>query len=301
MKRFIIKIVVFFLIIAIIDQIGGRFLKYIDSHSQYGDSFTREYITSRCTEDIIIMGSSRGNHHYDPQIISDSLKLSCFNCAYDALGILNMYGRYLLMTRTHTPKVLIYDVFTRFDIYDDRKDHLSSLDGIKQYANNPQVMSIFDDVTPMEHYKLQSRLYQYNTKVFYMLSEIKAKWASSKLGYTPLEGTMVHEPEPYAAEYTNQEPDSVKLKYMRKLIHDAQTKGTKVIFCISPRYGATPNSDLDPIIKLAKEEQVPLLNHYTDKRFTTKKEYFKDSFHLNHTGATAYTKMIASEIKPLLK
>lgn len=301
MKRFIIKIVVFFLIIAIIDQIGGRFLKYIDSHSQYGDSFTREYITARCNEDIIIMGSSRGNHHYDPQIISDSLKLSCFNCAYDALGILNMYGRYLLMTRTHTPKVLIYDIFTRFDIYDDRKDHLSSLDGIKQYANNPQVMSIFDDVTPMEHYKLQSRLYQYNTKVFYMLSEIKAKWASSKLGYTPLEGTMVHEPEPYAAEYTNQEPDSVKLKYMRKLIHDAQTKGTKVIFCISPRYGATPNSDLDPIIKLAKEEQVPLLNHYTDKRFTTKKEYFKDSFHLNHTGATAYTKMIASEIKPLLK
>ena len=301
MKRLIIKIVVFFLIIAIIDQIGGRFLKYIDSHSQYGDSFTREYITARCNEDIIIMGSSRGNHHYDPQIISDSLKLSCFNCAYDALGILNMYGRYLLMTRTHTPKVLIYDVFTRFDIYDDRKDHLSSLDGIKQYANNPQVMSIFDDVTPMEHYKLQSRLYQYNTKVFYMLSEIKAKWASSKLGYTPLEGTMVHEPEPYAAEYTNQEPDSVKLKYMRKLIHDAQTKGTKVIFCISPRYGATPNSDLDPIIKLAKEEQVPLLNHYTDKRFTTKKEYFKDSFHLNHTGATAYTKMIASEIKPLLK
>jgi len=212
-----------------------------------------------------------------------------------------MYGRYLLMTRTHTPKVLIYDVFTRFDIYDDRKDHLSSLDGIKQYANNPQVMSIFDDVAPMEHYKLQSLLYRYNTKIFFINSEIKAKWAPSKLGYTPLEGTMVHEPEPYAAEYTNQEPDSVKLKYMRKLIHEAQNKGTKVILCISPRYGTSPNSDLDPIIKLAKEEKVPLLNHYTDKRFTTKKEYFKDSFHLNHTGATAYTKMIVGEIKQLLK
>ena len=270
MKRFIIKIIVFFLIIAVIDQVGGRFLKNTDRNSQYGDAFTREYITSRCTEDVIIMGSSRGNHHYDPQIISDSLKLSCFNCAYDALGILNMYGRYLLMTRTHTPKVLIYDVFTRFDIYDDRKDHLSSLDGIKQYANNPQVMSIFDDVAPMEHYKLQSLLYRYNTKIFFINSEIKAKWAPSKLGYTPLEGTMVN-------------------------------KGTKVILCISPRYGTSPNSDLDPIIKLAKEEKVPLLNHYTDKRFTTKKEYFKDSYHLNHIGATAYTKMIASEIKQLLK
>ena len=301
MKRFIIKIVVFFLIIAVIDQIGGRFLKYLDSHSQYGDTFTREYITSRCTEDVIIMGSSRGNHHYDPQIINDSLNLSCYNCAYDALGILNMYGRYLLMIRTHTPKILIYDIFAPNEIYGDEKDHLKFLDGMKQYANTPQVMGIFDDIAPMEHYKLQSRLYQYNTKLFYMLSEIRGKWTPAKLGYIPLDGTMEHQPKPYSAEYTNQEPDSVKLKYMRKLIHDAQTKGTKVILCISPRYGASPNGDLAPIIKLAKEEQVPLLNHYTDKRFTTKKEYFKDSFHLNRIGATAYTKMIASEIKPLLK
>lgn len=301
MKRFIIKIVVFFLIIAVIDQVGGRFLKNTDRNSQYGDAFTREYITSRCTEDIIIMGSSRGNHHYDPQIISDSLKLSCFNCAYDALGILNMYGRYLLMTRNHTPKILIYDIFAPNEIYGDKSDHLKFLDGIKQYADVPQVMDIFDDVVPLEHYKLQSLLYRYNTKIFLLNSEIKTKWPSPKLGYTPLEGVMEHQPKPYSAEYTNQEPDSVKLKYMRKLIHVAQSKGTKVILCISPRYGTSPNSDLDPIIKLAKEEKVPLLNHYTDKCFTTKKEYFKDSYHLNHIGATAYTKMIAGEIKQLLK
>ena len=301
MKRFIIKIIVFFLIIAVIDQVGGRFLKNTDRNSQYGDAFTREYITSRCTEDVIIMGSSRGNHHYDPQIISDSLKLSCFNCAYDALGILNMYGRYLLMTRNHTPKILIYDIFAPNEIYGDKSDHLKFLDGIKQYADVPQVMDIFDDVVPLEHYKLQSLLYRYNTKIFLLNSEIKTKWPSPKLGYTPLEGVMEHPPKPYSAEYTNQEPDSVKLKYMRKLIHVAQSKGTKVILCISPRYGTSPNSDLDPIIKLAKEEKVPLLNHYTDKCFTTKKEYFKDSYHLNHIGATAYTKMIAGEIKQLLK
>ncbi len=301
MKRFIIKIVVFFFIIAVIDQIGGRTLKYIDVHSQYGDAFTREYIVSRCTEDMIIMGSSRGNHHYDPQIMSDSLKLSCFNCSYDALGILNMYGRYLLMTRKHIPKVLIYDVFAPNDIYGDENDHLKFLDGIKQYANTPQVMSIFNDIAPVESYKLQSRLYQYNTKLFYMLSEIKGKFTPAKLGYLPLDGTMEHIPALYVAEYKNQQPDSVKMKYMRKLIHEARRKGTKIIFCISPRYGTTPNSDLDPIIKLAKEENVPLLNHYTDKRFTTKKEYFKDSFHLNRIGATAYTKIIVGEIKHLIK
>ena len=301
MKRFIIKIVVFFLIIAVIDKIGGRVIKYFNSHCLYGEAFTREYVTSHCTEDMIIMGSSRGFHHYDPQIMSDSLKLSCFNCAYEGLGILNMYGRYLLMTRKHTPKILVYDVFTRFDIYDNKNNHLFFLDGMKQYADEPEIMNIFDDILPLEHYKLQSLLYRYNTKVFLLNSEIRRKWPSPKLGYSPLDGTMDYEPEPYVAEYTNKQPDSVKMKYMRKLIHEARRKGTKIIFCISPRYGTTPNSDLEPIIKLAKEENVPLLNHYTDKRFTTKKEFFEDSFHLNRTGATAYTKMIVGEIKQLIE
>ena len=301
MKRFIIKILAFFLIIAVIDQITGRIIKYIDVHSQYGDAFTREYIISRCTEDVIIMGSSRGFHHYDSQIMSDSLKLSCFNCACDRLGILDMYGRYLLMTRKHTPKVLIYDIFPRYDIYDSKSGHLYSLDGMKQYANEPEIMNIFDDMLPLEHYKLQSLLYRYNTKIFLIQYDIRTKCPPPKLGYCPLDGKMAYEPDPYVAEYTNQQPDSVKMKYMRKLIHEARRKGTKVLFCISPRYRTTPNSDFDPIIKLAKEENVPLLNHYTDKRFTTKKEFFEDSFHLNRTGATAYTKMIVGEIKQLIK
>lgn len=301
MKRFIIKIVVFFLIIAVIDKIGGRVIKYFNSHCQYGEAFTREYVTSHCTEDMIIMGSSRGFHHYDSQIMSDSLKLSCFNCAYEGFGILNMYGRYLLMTRKHTPKFLVYDVFPKYDIYNDNSEYIGSLEGMKPYVDEPQIMSIFNDIVPLERYKLESSLYRYNKTVYLLYVLTRSKWPSPKLGYSPLDGKMAYEPEPYVAEYTNQQPDSVKMKYMRKLIHEARRKGTKIIFCISPRYGATPNSDLDPIIKLAKEENVPLLNHYTDKRFTTKKEFFEDSFHLNRTGATAYTKMIVGEIKQLIK
>ena len=301
MKRFIIKIVVFFLIIAVIDQIGGRIIRYIDSNTKYGDVLTRKHITSHCTEDVVIMGSSRGFHHYDSQIMSDSLNLSCFNCAYEGLGILNMYGRYLLITRKHIPKVLIYDVFTQFDLYNDDSEYISSIEGLKLYADEPKIMNIFDDIVPLERYKLQSLLYRYNKEIYILYSLMRTKYPSPELGYSALDGTMDYEPEPYSAEYTNQHPDSVKMKYMRKLIHEARRKGTKIIFCISPRYGATPNSDLDPIIKLAKEENVPLLNHYTDKRFTTKKEYFKDTLHLNRTGATAYTKMIVGEIKQLIK
>ena len=301
MKRFIIKIVVFFLIIAVIDQIGGRIIRYIDSNTKYGDVLTRKHITSHCTEDVVIMGSSRGFHHYDSQIMSDSLNLSCFNCAYEGLGILNMYGRYLLITRKHIPKVLIYDVFTQFDLYNDDSEYISSIEGLKLYADEPKIMNIFDDIVPLERYKLQSLLYRYNKEIYILYSLMRTKYPSPELGYAALDGTMDYEPEPYSAEYTNRQEDSVKLKYMRKLIHEARRKGTKIIFCISPRYGTTPNSDLNPIIKLAKEENVPLLNHYTDKRFTTKKEYFKDTLHLNRAGATAYTKMIVGEIKQLIE
>ena len=38
--------------------------------------------------DVLIMGSSRAHHHYVPEIISDSLGLSCYNTGKDGNGII---------------------------------------------------------------------------------------------------------------------------------------------------------------------------------------------------------------------
>lgn len=299
MKKYILKIVLFFALVALFDAAIGAAGNYLISHCKNGDTFIRNYIATQCREDVIVMGSSRANHHYVPQVIGDSLHLSCFNAGYDALGILNMFGRYKLICRNHTPKILIYDIFAPNEIYGDGSDHLKYLDGLRPYASMPEIDSIFADIAPMERYKMLSKAYRYNTKILQIVGEFMGHTPPPPAGYLPLYGVMSYEAEAYKPEYTGQKPDSVKLNYVRKLIADTRSKGILLVLAVSPRYGANSNQDLLPIAKLCQEEGVPFLNHFTDSRFCSQKQFFKDSHHLNDEGARRYSAVIAKEVEAL--
>ena len=300
MKKYILKIVFFFIIVVLFDTIIGAAGNYLNSHCKNGDTFTRHYIATQCSEDVIIMGSSRANHHYVPQVIADSLQLSCFNAGYDALGILNMFGRYKLICRHHTPKVIIYDIFAPNEIYGSSSDHLQFLDGLKPYADIAEIDSIFTDVAPIEHYKMRSKVYRYNTKILQIAGDFMGHTPPPALGYIPLNGKITFKTEPYHPEYTVAKPDSVKLNYVRKLIADTRARGIQLVLAISPRYEANDYQDYLPIIRLCKEERVPLLNHFNDRAFVSQKQLFKDSHHLNDEGARRYSAVISQEVKALI-
>ncbi len=46
---------------------------------------------------------------------------------------------------------------------------------------------------------------------------------------------------------------------------------------------------------------IPGLNYASDTLFLNKKEYFKDSTHLNHEGAVLFTSLLVPELKRLLR
>lgn len=79
MNKFLVRIVVFFMAVAIIDIIFGKCCDYMYEHSGSGDSRKINYAIRECNADVLILGSSRANHHYNPQILSDSLGLSAYN------------------------------------------------------------------------------------------------------------------------------------------------------------------------------------------------------------------------------
>ena len=60
----------------------------------------------------MIFGSSRALHHYNPAIISNETKLSCFNMGY---GGQNIYYHLALLKSTlkyHKPKIVVLDLIT---------------------------------------------------------------------------------------------------------------------------------------------------------------------------------------------
>jgi hypothetical protein len=68
MKKFLIRICIFTFIIVFVDTFIGFVSEYLREHAKGGSTANNYYIAENCTDDIIILGSSRSTHHYIPKI-----------------------------------------------------------------------------------------------------------------------------------------------------------------------------------------------------------------------------------------
>lgn len=299
MKRFVCKVVLFLVGLFVIDFILGLGARYLISHAKGGDTGLNNYICHQMREDCLVFGSSRGMHHYDPHVIEDSLKLSCWNCAKDGNGIIMMYGRYTMISARYTPKILIYDVQASYDLVP--WDNHQFLGGLRYDYDEPSIDSIFWSVDKTERYKMLLNGYRYNSKWLQLISDNVHPLLSDDKGYRPVDKKMVYKPKRGEAKRESYHYDSLKLFYMEKLIKSCQAKGTKLIFAISPQFGMFDDEVYEPLKELCAKYRVPLVNHYCDKEFVTMSDYFYDSSHMNRTGATKYTKKVVGEIRGIIK
>lgn len=287
MKKYIIHIFLFFVIILTIDICFGKAYDYMASHAKGGETKATYDFLMEDQYDIIVMGSSRANHHYVPSVIENSTGMTCYNAGLDGNGIILMYGRYKLITNRYNPKVILYDVEPFFDIieYDYDDHHRRYLADLKPYFFQPGIKEIFKDVGWTEAVKAHSSLFRYNGIYFsYLRNYIKAV-PSSDNGYLPLLGSISEEPK--KMESPVQVIDSLKLSYIRKIVRDAQSRGIEFVFVTSPKYRADSVS-IQPVKDIADELGVPFWD-YTDAPEFQKMEYFKDPMHLNDEGAKKFT------------
>ena len=110
MKSFLIKLTVFLVIIFVVDHLSGRVMGYIYNNTTKGDYGRSNYICKQTNQDILIFGSSRAIHHYDPTILKEKLGMTCYNCGEDGMGIICSYGRYSMIKQRYNPKLIIYDI-----------------------------------------------------------------------------------------------------------------------------------------------------------------------------------------------
>ena len=296
MKRFIGYVFLFFIAVLCMDRLAGICFDYLNSHAKGGDTANQYYICKQSDEDILIFGSSRANHHYVPSIIKDSLNRSCYNCGTDGNGILLHYGRYKLITERYTPKLIVYDLVDAFDICPN--DNLKYLEQLKQYYEEAGLMELFDDVSAMERYKLPSKLYQYNTKFIQMIGDNIKPQQQVMQGYKPIYKTMDYDPN--VVQSVEVEADSLKLKYIEKLIVDTRQRGIKLVFMISPFYKASSSDSYNPVKALVERYDVPFYDFYADEEMSHDKSLFSDPSHLNDKGARVFTEKVTVILQGLL-
>lgn len=298
MKKFIIWLAAFVVAIVAVDFGFGAACRYLISHAKAGFTQSHEYVANHCEEEVLIFGSSRALHHYVPEVITDSLGMTCYNCGMDGNGIMYLYSRFLMVTNRYAPKVVIYDVSSSFDLETD--DYTKYLGWQKRYCDSPGVMDVIENINPSEKWKLQSNLYKYNGSFIQMLTDnVHPAHTLDKTGYEPSFKVMDYDPD--VKQQTKAEWDTKKKSYFEKLVGDCREKNIILVFAYSPMYGMQSSVVYDEFTSFCTENNVPLLDYYANLDFVNNKEYFSDSNHLNDTGAREYTKAVAREVKEIMK
>ena len=298
MKRFIIRLVIFIAILFAVDCMVGFSLSYLLNHCSGGIVGTRNYIVNKCNDDILIFGSSRANHHYNPQIIKDSLGFSCHNCGEDGEGILYYYGLYSIINERYCPKIIVYDVMPIYDYLCEEKNNRIYSGLLKPYYDHTIIREMFEEVDKKEAIKMHCQMYRYNSYFHQIIADnIHPIYNRRKDGFAPLEGefnTMkINSRNGMIPD--NLSIDSIKINYLNKFIDELG--GVKIVFTFSPVwYGVNPDG-LKPLQIILEQRNISLIDFSNDTKYVHNNEYFIDGSHLNERGADEFTRDLIKEIK----
>lgn len=293
MKRFLSYVCITLLALVIIDVLYGFAMEKL-SGNRYVSSIDH---IREAHEDIAIIGSSRANHHYDPQLLSDSLNLTAYNYGIEGLNIFadEAVLSMLINQSEKKPQMVILDL-SESDICDVRGWNTEHLSLLYPYADVPAVDSLFADVIdPREYFFVRySKLYRHNSNIIDYLKPKRNKGLRHENGFTPLEGTWSGEPEPT----TGYDVSPQKLDYLERCIKLCADNDVLLVLSTSPCYYRLEKERnwILAIEKVANEHHLTYLYHEQDAEFLSHPDWFNEPYHLNSEGAEIFTRKIISEL-----
>ena len=301
MKKYILKIILFFAIVTVIDLCVGFVGRCLQAHAKGGTTKELNDLVMIDKHDVLILGSSRAHHHYDSPFLTDTLGLDVYNAGYDGNGVILAYGILEMVFKHYKPELVIFDVEPAFDIivYDKDNQRKRYISDLKPYFDNPEVGAVIKDISTEEWYKVHSGMIRYNTDIIKIAIDNVLSRETPTKGFEPLGGKIENRQiDTSNGRHTgiNHQIDKVKLKYVEKLIDLAQNHNVPIVLIASPKYGSSDVSIYSPIISICEKKGVPFYNYYSNNVFMSHPDWFKEPMHLNATGAREYSLMLVDII-----
>lgn len=294
MRKFIKYIILFFIIIAVLDFGFGYLCVYLNSHAKGGDTKNHYFIANEMTDSVLIFGSSRAIHHYNPAILEDSLGETVYNCGLDGNGIIYNYGRLLTILDRYKPKMIIYDILPNFDMGED--DYSKYLQWQKRWYDVPGVSDIFHDVNPLEDIKMLSNFYRYNGSFIQMASDnVKPIQTVSYKGYKPLHGEISYYDN--NSKFDPVDWCDLKLLYFEKFVEKCNENGISLIISYSPWFKATDSRLFQEFTNFSNKNNLRVIDMFSDSEISDNPLYFEDASHLNSAGADVFSSKFANILK----
>ena len=296
MKQFVLKVLAFFAIIAVLDIAGGLGLKWLVAHARGGFTLRDNYICDSLRTDILLSGSSRCVRHYNPQIISDSLGVSCYNSGQMGNGIILNYGRLKMINERQKPKLVIYDLTPDFDLLvgDDNHRYLTWLKG---HYGRDGIADIFTSVDDTEKYKMTSQLYRYNSRIIELASDFLQPLSNAKSdGFSPLKGKINRlKIKSKTDEQCHYRFDSLKETYIRQYIQEAGAE--HIVFVVSPSWYGMDTLQFKLVKEICEQQHISFIDYSNDPKYVHNDTFFKDGNHMNAKGADEFTKDLVQMLR----
>lgn len=295
--RFVYKALVFVLLLVLVDYGAGLLLRHLYFKQQSGLLYRTTYAMDVTRSQALIFGSSRSNHHYQPEVMSAGLGMTTYNTGRDGNFILYNAAVLKSVLNRYTPEVVVLDldIFT-FHHTQENYDRLSAL--LPYYKTHPEIRDIVALKSPFEAMKLRSSVYPYNSMLFKILAgnfEMNKSRMLDVQGYVPL--TEVYA-KPMEAYTIVEKTDTVLVNAFETFITDAKAAGSKVFVVVSPVYYQYRHSaTLVKAQELCHKHNVPYWDYSMDSSFQQNRELFADRAHLNDVGARRFSAIIAQRIK----
>lgn len=305
-KHFGISLIITAILLIATDFIIGYVAdKVVDEMPNYSGQIAKDnYRLHRLETDIVILGSSRGSHHYVTSLLSDSIDnymgkdYSIYNAAIDGkFANSNSCAAEMIISR-YRPKLVIIDIPESQLASNDVTDIKFSS---PFYRKDSIVRKYIDNISFEEKILMKSSLYRYNGKILRIASSF-FRQKNVDDGYLPLYGTTIditkydESTKEYNTETQILNPYSET--NFRNVLRKYTAENIPLIIACSPSF--RPNNNNNQLRELCNEFNVPFIELYDLPYFNEHPELFKDAKHLNNDGAHIYTKIFFEHLKPYL-
>jgi hypothetical protein len=301
-QYFLFKLFVLFTIVFILDYSIGNVLRYFYFKQESGLQYRTTYSIEKTTADILVFGSSRANHHYNPNVFEHRLNQSYYNVGRDGNFIFYHSAVLKGVLKRYSPNIVILDfVHGEFEQNQDSYDRLSSL--LPYYRSHPEMRSIINLKSNYEKIKMLSSIYPYNSSMFTIAvgnAEFNKKRKSDIKGYVPLTKTWNGSIEIYSIS-SSYEKDRIKVNAYKTFIQDCIHAKVKLYIVCSPYLIKSNNTDYSVSIgqEIAKRNNIEFFDYSTDSVFINKSKLFSDIVHLNDSGAIIFSNMLIDKISKM--
>ena len=300
-KKFIISSLIVLALVITIDFVLGKTMKSLLPNTSKKEEIGKTYFSiNEVATPIVIVGSSRGAHHYVTTMIEEKFNLPAYNVARD--GCFFSYNCCVVnsILDRYSPKFIIWENDIN-SLYEESNDPFESL--YPYYKQNDYVTNLikkgskFSDIL-----RLNSNLYRYNSIIhkIVMINVLKDSFCDKTIkGYSPLTPKVNTELKLKSYENTlNEKISDIKVETLRNTLEKAKRNNVKIIIVDSPKYMLLdPNSKSAEIMEnICNEYDMAFINNTQLSLFLENPKYFNDKTHLNNDGATIYTNIFIDQI-----